>query len=367
MVQYVDEQYIMNLLEKGSHGWRFTGSVVKIVKIVIDGISQMQKTLSNSDKSEFEHEIERRIKFGKMLKKVMWFGLLGIIGIMLIGLFVFRSPSIGGFGFVFGTLWGFGLMIVLGLNTKKEFHMRITRDTSLLEEHLKKVCYYLKIDYDAQGPYSVRSYGHTTVLGWGSWSAFGAGVLLSSFSKGRADAKNMAAQWGEFCFRYNQIAAEFNNPHRHATTIMPNPIMEICKKYKGHGYFVGYIPHDVLREIYVNLSIPKYDEIVAFLSSKMNDSAEEGIAICKSGIFWNLKYGEPQENSLSWDELMRSSLETKGVFAGLQIGENIVDLSGCGIGKKEFTSLLSEIKTQYSQNPDLFEFTPDYKANFIPE
>ena len=212
MVQYIDEQYIMKKL-KGGRVWAPDKAVVEQV---IGETVKMQKALSSNNTSELEAKVQKSFENRKKAKWILvLIGLvLSIVGIILFNVGV-SEESVGSvmLGFLMA---GIGICMIFFpplILTKRDFYMKKAWDTAFLANQLSNVCNSLGIDYEQQSPGALQLAGSTTVLGWGTWTAFGVGVLLTSFSKSRADTKNTAIKWGDYCFRYNQIAAHFNKTH----------------------------------------------------------------------------------------------------------------------------------------------------------
>ncbi|ENQ3106151.1 hypothetical protein SAMN04488168_11494 [Bacillus sp. 491mf] len=80
-----------------------------------------------------------------------------------------------------------------------------------------------------------------------------------------------------------------------------NRFTDICFEYQQSRFYVSRIPEDFLSVAKKRFSIPKDDQIIAFLSCNMVGSGKYGVYFTSSGLYWNnwlLGKG-----NMKWDKL----------------------------------------------------------------
>ncbi|PEF72430.1 hypothetical protein CON94_26345 [Bacillus pseudomycoides] len=80
-----------------------------------------------------------------------------------------------------------------------------------------------------------------------------------------------------------------------------NRLTDICLEYQQSRFYVGRIPDDFLSIAKKRFSIPKDDQIIAFLSCNLFGSGKYGVYFTSSGLYWkNWLLGK---GTMKWDKL----------------------------------------------------------------
>lgn len=134
--------------------------------------------------------------------------------------------------------------------------------------------------------------------------------------------------------------------------ISQHNLLAICSNYQNEKkkcFVHPNIPIKMVKTLVKKYAVPAEDMIVLAIDTTIFGSSRQGIAICKSGIYWKNDFTVASwETHLSWEAFLQTDIQLNGKYY-IEIGEgNMISLAGARMERYDVWRLLTSL--QYELN-----------------